>query len=257
MYAVILAGGKINPENELYAESKGLPKAMIDIHGKPMVQWVIDAANHAKSVQQIIIVGLEDTSSLKSEKPVFQIPDHGGIFENLAAAAKLIKNRVPDAEYFLCISADIPLITAEIIEALIAENQKSGIEVFYNIVEKSIMEVAFPSVKRTYMKFRDGRFCGADMHIMSTKAMEKMAALDFVRHRKKPFKLIAMAGIGTILRMVFYPLSLKNAERIVDERFGIHGKTVINMNPGIAMDIDTLKHLEIVRDKLAQSNDHG
>ena len=104
------------------------------------------------------------------------------------------------------ISADIPLITDEIIEAVIAENQDPGFDVFYNVVEKNVMEAAFPGVKRTYMRFRDGRFCGADMHVMSTKTIQKLINLGFVQFRKRPFKLISMAGPGIILRMLFYPL---------------------------------------------------
>lgn len=257
MDAVILAGGKIGPENQLWIESNGLPKSMISVGGKPMIQWVLDAANHAKSVDRIIIVGIDDISNLISVKPVVNIPDQGGIFENLAAAAGLIMKEVPGTEYFLSISADIPLITGDIIDTVIAENREPRFDVFYNVVEQNVMEAAFPGVKRTYMKFRDGRFCGADMHVVGTKAIEKLAALGFVQHRKKPFKLIAMAGIGTILRMVFYPLSLKNAEKIVEERFGIHGKPVINLNAEIAMDIDTLQHLEIVRETLVERNMHG
>ena len=118
MYAVILAGGKINPGNELFAESRGLPKSMIESVGKPMIQWVIDAANMANSVERIIITGLDDISSLKSEKPVAHFPNQGGILENLAAAADFILKEVPGTEYFLSISSDIPLITDEIIEAV-------------------------------------------------------------------------------------------------------------------------------------------
>lgn len=257
MYAVILAGGKINPGNELFAESRGLPKSMIKIDGKPMIQWVIDAANLANSVEQIIIAGLDDISSLKSEKPVAQIPDHGGILENLDAAADFILKEVPGTEYFLSISSDIPLITGDIIETVIAENRKPGLDVFYNVVEQNVMEAAFPGVKRTYMKFRDGRFCGADMHVMSTKTIQKLINLGFVQFRKHPFKLISMAGPGIILRMLFYPLSLENAEKVVYRKTGICGKVNVSRYPEMAMDIDTLQHLEIVRKMLVERIMHG
>lgn len=256
MYAVILAGGKIGPENQLWIESNGLPKSMISVAGKPMIQWVLDAVNKAKSVQQIVIVGLNDISSLKSAKPVAHTPDQGGIFENLAAASSLILREVPGTEYFLSISADIPLITDEIIEAVIAENQESGFDVFYNIVEQNVMETAFPGVKRTYMRFHDGRFCGADMHVMSTQSIPKMIEIGFVQFRKRPFKLISMAGPGTILRMLFYPLSLKNAEKVAYRKAGIRGKANVSKYPEIAMDIDTLQHLEIVRETLIEKNMH-
>ncbi len=149
MYAVILAGGKIGAENQLWIESNGLPKSMISVGGKPMIEWVLDATNQANSVERIIIVGLDDISSLKSVKPVAHIPDQGGIFENLAAAADFILKQVPGTEYFLSISSDIPLITGDIIETVIAENREPGFDVFYNIVEQNVMETAFPGVKRT------------------------------------------------------------------------------------------------------------
>lgn len=256
MYAVILAGGKIGPENQLWIESNGLPKSMISVGGKPMIQWVLDAVNKANSVEYIIITGLDDISSLKSEKPVAHIPDQGGIFENLASASALILKEVPGTEYFLSISADIPLITDEIIEAVIAENQKPGFDVIYNIVEQNVMEAAFPGVKRTYMRFRDGRFCGADMHLMNTKAIQKLMSLGFVQFRKRPFKLISIVGFGSIFRMIFFPPTLANAGRVVNRRCGISGYPVIGTHPEIAMDVDTLQHLEIVREKLLERNAH-
>lgn len=257
MYAVILAGGKIGPENQLWIESNGLPKSMISVGGKPMIQWVLDALNKAPTVEKIVLAGLPDIGSLNSVKPVLWLPDAGGIFENLAAAADLILKEVPETEYFLSISADIPLITGDIIEAVIAENREPGFDVFYNVVEQNVMEAAFPGVKRTYMKFRDGRFCGADMHVMSTQSIKKMIEIGFVQFRKRPFKLISMAGPGTILRMIFYPLSLENAEEVAYRKAGILGKANVCKYPEIAMDIDTLQHLEIVREKLLEKNMHG
>ncbi len=256
MYAVILAGGKIDPENELFTESKGRPKSMISVGGKPMIQWVIDAAARAKPVERIVIVGLDAISTLSSEKPVTHIPDHGGIFENLAAAVALILEEVPGSEYFLSISADIPLVTPEIIETVIARSHEPGIDVFYNVVEKKVMETAFPGVKRTYMKFRDGRFCGADMHVMGTKAIQKLIDLGFVQFRKHPFKLMKRVGFDSVLRMLFFPPTLATAGKVVSRRSGIIGYPVACQYPEIAMDIDTLQHLRIVREKLAQHIDH-
>ncbi len=257
MYAVILAGGKINPGNELFAESRSLPKSMISVAGKPMIQWVLDAANQANSVERIIITGLDDISSLKSEKPVAHFPDQGGILENLEAAADFILKEVPGTEYFLSISSDIPLITGNIIESVITENCETGFDVIYNVVEQNVIEAAFPGVKRTYMKFRDGRFCGADMHVMSTKTIQKLINLGFVQFRKRPFKLIKLVGIDSVLRMLFFPPTLATAGKVVSRRCGIAGYPVACKHPEIAMDIDTLQHLEMVREKLLKRNMHG
>lgn len=252
MYAVILAGGKISPENQLWAVSNGEPKAMIEICGKPMIQWVTDALNKADSVEKIIIAGLDDLSGLISAKPLLSVPDHHGVLENLAAATKLILKDSPDTEYFLAVSADIPLIKPEIIDAAIEGNRQSGVDVFYNVVERNVMEAAFPGVKRTYMRFRDGHFCGADMHVMSTNGIEKLIALGFVQFRKRPFKLIKIVGFDCVLRMLLFPPNVSTAEKVINKRLGIEGRTVVCQTPEIAMDIDTPEHLEIVRVQLAK-----
>lgn len=252
MYAVILAGGKIGPESQLWTESMGKPKALIEICGNPMVQWVIDELNHAKSVEKIIVTGLNDLSNLISAKPLLPIPDQNGILENLAAATKLILKDSPEAEYFLAVSADIPLITAKNIEAVIEGNQQSGVDVFYNVVERKVMEAVFPGVKRTYMRFRDGHFCGADMHVMSTSGIEKLIALGFVQFRKRPFKLIKIVGLDCVLRMLLFPPNLAIAEKVINKRLRIEGRTIVCNMPEIAMDIDTPEHLATVREKLTQ-----
>ena len=43
MDAIVTAGGIPQPEDPLYTFSNGNAKALIDVAGKPMVQWVLDA----------------------------------------------------------------------------------------------------------------------------------------------------------------------------------------------------------------------
>ena len=43
MNAIVTAGGIPQPGDKLYAYSNGDSKALIDLAGKPMVQWVLDA----------------------------------------------------------------------------------------------------------------------------------------------------------------------------------------------------------------------
>ena len=42
MDAIVIAGGIPQPQDPLYTYSHGDSKALIDIAGKPMVQWVLD-----------------------------------------------------------------------------------------------------------------------------------------------------------------------------------------------------------------------
>lgn len=252
MDAVILAGGKITPKDLLWSESKGLPKALIDINGKPMIQWVIDAANDTKSINRILIFGLDKIDVLKSQKPLHHFTDQGGILENLAAAARIIRNESPDTSCFLSISADIPLITAEIIESVIHTSLKPGNDLNYNIIEKEVMQSKFPGVKRTYIKFGDGRFCGGDMHLFNPGSFVNDAAKKLVKYRKSPLKLIMLFGLKSLIKMIFFRLTIEKGLEIIKKQTGISCCAVKCKWAELGMDVDTPRHLEMVREYLSK-----
>ena len=62
MDAIVTAGGVPLPGDPLYVYSNGNSKALIDISGKPMVQWVLDALGESKKVDNVIVIGLSPKS---------------------------------------------------------------------------------------------------------------------------------------------------------------------------------------------------
>ena len=58
MDAVVTAGGIPQPDELLYPYTLGKPKALLEICGKPMVQWVLNALGGAKRVENVILIGL-------------------------------------------------------------------------------------------------------------------------------------------------------------------------------------------------------
>jgi NDP-sugar pyrophosphorylase family protein len=73
MDALVLAGGIPQPGEPLYEFTQGKPKALLDISGKPMVQWVLDALSQARSIDRVVVVSLEEDSGLnvRSPSPIF------------------------------------------------------------------------------------------------------------------------------------------------------------------------------------------
>ena len=47
MDAIVTAGGIPRPEDPLYTYSHGDSKALIDVAGKPMIQWVLEGLEQA------------------------------------------------------------------------------------------------------------------------------------------------------------------------------------------------------------------
>ena len=58
MIAIVTAGGESQPGEPLYDQTHGGLKALLNIHGKPMVQWVLDALGQTDRIDQVIVVGL-------------------------------------------------------------------------------------------------------------------------------------------------------------------------------------------------------
>ena len=70
MDAIVIAGGIPQPEEPLYPYSHGDSKALIDVAGKPMVQWILEALNDAKSVDNVILIVLSAKNGLTCKKPL-------------------------------------------------------------------------------------------------------------------------------------------------------------------------------------------
>ena len=74
MDAIVAAGGIPLPEDPLYIYTNGDAKALVDVAGKPMIQWVLDALGDAKHVDNVIIIGLSPKSEITCKKPMHFIP---------------------------------------------------------------------------------------------------------------------------------------------------------------------------------------
>ena len=99
MDAIVTAGGIPLPEEPLYDATMGNPKALVDVAGKPMVQWVLDALSASSNIDNVIVVGLTDKSGLKCEKKMYFVSNQGKMVENLQAGAQKVLEINNKAEY--------------------------------------------------------------------------------------------------------------------------------------------------------------
>ncbi len=88
MDAIVTAGGIPQPDEPLYPFTQGGPKAMLDVAGKPMVQWVMDALSGSQYIEHVVLIGLEPTSGVTCSKPLSFIPNQGSMVDNLIAGVR-------------------------------------------------------------------------------------------------------------------------------------------------------------------------
>jgi GTP:adenosylcobinamide-phosphate guanylyltransferase len=253
MDAIVTAGGIPLPEEPLYPATRGSSKAMLDVAGKPMIQWVLDALTASKRVERVVVVGLTEKSGLKCGKKMYFTPNQGGMVGNLQAGGRLIKELNPKAKHVLLVSSDIPGITGEIVDWVIDTDMQTDLDVYYHLIPREVMEKRYPGCKRTWTKLKDMQVCGGDMNVarLSVLLGEETDLWEKITDaRKSPLKQAALFGFDTAFSLVTGRLTLEKAEAKIMDRLHITGKAIVCPYAEVGMDVDKMFQLEIMRDDL-------
>jgi len=252
MDAVILAGGIPLPEDPLYSYSKGDAKALLDVAGKPMIQWVLDALSGAKHVDNVIIVGLSPKNKLKSRKPVHYLSNQGRMLSNIVAGVEKSIELDKKSEYVMVVSTDIPALKSEMVDWLVETSMKTTDDIYYGVCTNKVMEKRFPGSKRTYTKLKDMELCGADINIahvsMTTEHLDMWETL--IGSRKNPLKQAGMIGLGLLWQVFTRSITLDELVAKISKRLDIKGRAIIWPYAEACMDVDKPHQLELLREDL-------
>jgi hypothetical protein len=254
MDAVVTAGGIPLPEEPLYEYTQGHPKAMLDIAGKPMIQWVLDALCEAKHIERIVLIGLTEKSGLKCTKPITYLSNQGHMLANLVAGTHKVQEINPKAEYVAFVSSDIPALTGEMVDWCIDTAMQTREDLYYGVITREIMEARYPNSKRTFTKLKDHEFCGADIHIGHVKlANEHLETWEnLINNRKNPFKQAAVFGFGTLFLLLTRQITLDGAVKRISRSINITGRAIVWAYAEAGMDVDKPHQLELIRADLEQ-----
>ena len=253
MDAVITAGGIPQPDEPLYPYTQGKPKAMLEIGGKPMVQWVLDAIGNAKRVENVILIGLNSESGVTCKKPLTFIPNKTSMIENLLAGVQKLMEINPTATRALLVSSDIPGVTSEMVDWEIETTLHFDVDLCYTVVKREVIEMRYPGSKRTFTKLKDMEVCGGDMNVIHTSVATRNDDIweKLVASRKNPVKQAAILGFDTLFLMLLRMISLEEAVKKVASRLHMTGTAIVCPYAEIAMDVDKPHQLEMMRADLA------
>jgi formylglycine-generating enzyme required for sulfatase activity/GTP:adenosylcobinamide-phosphate guanylyltransferase len=256
MDAILIAGGIPQPEDPLYNYSNGRAKALINVAGKPMVQWVLDALNDSSEVDNIIVAGLHKNTRLDSSKPLHFISDQGRALPNVVAGIKKSIDLGSQGKYVLVVSSAIPAIKSSMIDGLVvaAKKTKGGIDINYSVCRRNVMEARFPNSRKTYWRFGDGDICLGGMYLIRVDLLSEspdMEALDkLIEEWKNPYKLSVLIGFGTFLLYSSYGLTSDELNSRVSKFVRAKCYPVVWQKAEPCMVVDDPLHLEIAHDDL-------
>lgn len=254
MIAIVTAGGEIQPDEPLYAVTQGGLKAMVDINGKPMVQWVLDALCASNQVDGVVVVGLPPETNLDCACPLYLLPDQGDRLSNIRMAARECLKIDPSSAYAILAAGDDPALRSEIVDWLTCQAQDYDQDIYLTLLERTSLETEFPDSRRAYMHLKNMQICNGDLHCfrLETALQDRPFWAPLVSSGKNPFRQASILGYDTLLFLTLRQLTLKDAEATVNKRLGIKSRLIMSPYPEIGMKIDKPAHLEFMRDYLAR-----
>jgi GTP:adenosylcobinamide-phosphate guanylyltransferase len=254
MDAIVTAGGIPKPDEPLYEYTQGASKALLDVAGKPMIQWVLDALDQASTVERVLIMGLPEDCGVSGSKVVCFMPNYEDMLENIKAGVNELLRINPDARFALLVSSDIPGITGEIVDWVVNTTMQTDDEAYYNVITQEVMEKRYPTSKRSYVHLRGMNVCGGDMNVVATRLVTSNDEIwkKLVDSRKNALKQAALLGVDTLFLLFFRLINLDDGIAKVSKRLKIKGRAVVCPYAEVGMDVDKPHQLEIMRADLAR-----
>ena len=250
--AGVTAGWSPKEDDPLAEYTQGRSKALIPIAGKPMIAHVVEALAGSRYIQHFVIVALDPSTGVQFPVPVEYVPDAGGLLANTEVGVKYAQTHYPDTDAILLSSSDVPTITSAIVDVFIEECFRTDHELYYSIVERSVMEERFPGSRRSYVHLREGEFAGGDILLIrpSLTLSHRDLWQDLAAARKSPLRQARLLGVWTFVKLIAHRLSIADAERRARKVLAVHGRGIPFPYAEVGMDVDKPFQLDIVRAEL-------
>jgi len=260
--AIVLAGDR--SERDALRDHSGVNcKALIEIDGVPMVQRVLAALASARRVSGVTLAG-PSAADLRSNKALADAVDQGSLGwcspeATPSTSACTAMAMLPADSPVLLTTADHPLLTGEIVDTFCSASLERDADVTLGLARYELVREAFPDMKKTVLRFRDGDFCGCNLFTFLTPRGREIAAFwrQIENQRKKPLRLIGLLGWRAVIRYRLGWLPLDEALARLSRRLDIRIRAVILPYAHAAVDVDTLSDYELVQAGVVAARDNA
>jgi CTP:molybdopterin cytidylyltransferase MocA len=235
--AIVLAGQR--PGVDPLAGHFGIAyKALIPLCGETMLTLVVRTLNASPLIGEIIVLGQEPTvlaDAVHAGGGGRILASNAGISTSLMALADGGTVAYP----WLVTTADNPLLTLEMLAQFAAE--ATG-DLAVAMVEKQNMLAAYPDAKRTWLRFADGDWSGANLFLLANAKVGPALALwsKAEKDRKQVWKLFWHFGPWLALLAITRQIGMGEALRRAGAKLKLSASLVAMADPVAAIDVDKL-----------------
>ncbi len=254
MSALVLAGRR-NDAGDPLDEYSGGHKAFLDIGGVAMIDRVLDALGGVTSVIERQISAPADVRERLQGRgedgpPIRFVEAAGSPSRTVHQALKA----APAGSSLLVTTCDHALLNGEIIQDFLGQIDGDKMDAAAACVTRETYWVAYPDTKRTFVRFRDFEFSGANLFWFKVGAAEPL--VEFWRrledNRKKPAIMAAEIGLLTGALYLTGWLTKAAALKRINHKTGVRVGLIPLRFAEAAIDVDKPADIELVRSIMSE-----
>ncbi|GGJ85808.1 NTP transferase domain-containing protein [Deinococcus aquiradiocola] len=250
---VVLGGG--DPGDPFAAAHGVAVKPLVPVAGAPMALHVLRALRACPEVGRVAYVGPVPPGA---EALVdLRVTDHGSLLGNVDVGVNALRlperERVPgQPERVMVMTADIPMVTPAMLSDLLAAAPDAGL--VYPVVRREACEAAYPGVRRTYARLKDGTFTGGNLFLLDASLVGQFLPRlrEVLAARKQPLKLAALIGWPVLLKLLTGRLAIHELEERVSGILGVQARALVTPHAAIGTDVDKDADLDLAQTALGQ-----
>jgi len=262
--ALVLAGRRSS--GDVVADFSGLQhRALLEIAGVPMLERVVDAIEQS-GVASSISVSSDDPRLVHGTPALAKLADEacGYLHHHRSGASPASSvadyfTNVAASEPVFVTTADHPLLTPEILRHFVEKAGASTADFVVGMVPASVYRRRFPDQPRTFIRLRGEMYSGANLFLMRTPRSVLVPRF-WTRaeaHRKTPWKLVRVFGVGNLLRFLLGRFDLAEALATASGVIGARIEAVELPFAEAALDVDKEADRLAVEEVFAQRASPG
>ena len=259
--ALVLAGSRRGESDPVARYRQVAAKCLATAGGVPLLVRVLRALTASPCIDRVL-VSLDDPA-LRDRLPELALPPLADRLTILASAQSLSRSVAEAFERaqapMLVTTADHALLDPDMVAHFIAGAERTGADVAFGVAAAATIQAGYPDTRRTYLRFRDGGYSGANLFLLRTAAAAR--AIEFWRRierdRKAPWRLARAFGPVLLAAYLLRVATLAQAPALVSRRLGIRVAAIVMPTAEAAIDVDRPADLDLVESILARRDGRG
>ena len=246
-HALVLAGSRPGTVDPVAAAEGVSHKALVDVGGMPMLARVLHALRAAGIEHIAVSADAPEVLSLAYALSAIPVPPGDGPSASVAAGFATMGSPL------LVTTADHALLRPQWIAEFVADTPPEADVAVLLARRARWSRRRCRAQKRTWLRFADGAWSGCNLFLLNTAkadaAIETWKAVE--AERKRPWKIAARLGAGTLASYLTGRLTLEEAIARLGRKVGVSAAVVAARDGLAAVDVDKPGDLVQVRQILS------